>query len=97
MTIAKGSILKYNVLWRLGMHYKYEFFVVTHFSKTGIPMGTYLYPNCEILEMNDTTTKKRWTIGESFGKKRRLPHPSMWDPVSSEEQKNGFITLCCVN
>ena len=96
MSISVGSILKYNVLWKLGMHYQYEFFIVTHVSKTGIPMGTYVKSNSELLEMDDTTTKKLWTIGESFGKKRRLPHPSMWSHVSSEEQKNGFTTLSCV-
>lgn len=97
MMIGVGSILKYNTLWRLGMHYKYDFFMVTHVSKTGIPMGTYLNSKCEVIEMDDTTMKKQWTIGESFGKKRRLPHPSMWDHVSPEEQKNGFTTLCCIN
>ena len=79
------------------MHYKYDFFIVTHVSKTGIPMGTYLNSKCEVIEMDNTTIKKQWTIGESFGKKRRLPHPSMWDHVSPEEQKNGFTTLCCIN
>ena len=79
------------------MHYNYNFFLITHFSKTNKPMGLYLQSTSKCISFDDTTISKQWFIGESFGKKRRLPHPSLWEPVTEDEHKNGIIAVSCLS
>tara|TARA_B100000683_G_scaffold67956_3_gene66671 strand:+ start:2520 stop:2813 length:294 start_codon:yes stop_codon:yes gene_type:complete len=93
-----GDLLKYNRLWRAGMHYSYVFFVVTHVTSKGTPMGRYVAPSKKVEQASHDTTTIRWRVdpGRTGGAIRRLPHPGRWEAVTEEELEHGVVATSCV-
>lgn len=92
----RDDILKYNRLWRAGMHYDYEFFVVSHVTQKGTPMGWYL--ECEKMylkgDMDYSTSRFKANVHKR-GKLARLRHPRMWQKMGRDEIDNGIVATSC--
>ena len=99
-THQPGDILKYNTLWKLGHHFCFEFFKVSHVTAKGSVMGWRLASKSRVEETDGQTfSRKVWIVDtESSGKSvLRLPHPASWDKVTSEEVSNGVRATSCVS
>lgn len=97
MLHATGTILKYNTMWRAGMHYNYIFFKVSHKTKKGNTMGRVVACKRSVIEYNHDYHTDKWQIDVSrtISKIRRLPHPDLWEVVSEEELMNGIQQTSC--
>ena len=95
---SPDTILKYNTLWRGGAHYNYIFFRVTHVTKRGTIMGRYLRSQRKVEAWDHDYSTSHWLVesGTSESKVRRLPHPSMWKPLTPDELSNGIRATSCV-
>lgn len=94
----ENSVLKYNTLWRSGMHYNFIFFKVSHITKKGSVMGRYLTTIKKNEAFDHDYSKDRWIVDASItsSKLRRLPHPRMWDLTTDSELKHGICETSCV-
>jgi len=88
---ADGALLKYNTLWRSGMHHAYVFFKVTHTETNGTVMGTRVTATRKCERRDDNSSCERWDIGLPRGAVRRLPHPKRWTRVSQQEVEDGYV------
>ena len=95
---SPGTVLKYNTLWRAGMHYHYVFFRVTHITKRGTIMGRYVQSKEINEEWTHDYSTSRWTVetGPSKSRIRRLPHPKTWHPLTPDELSDGIRATSCV-
>lgn len=99
---AAGDLLKYNRLWRAGMHFDYIFFRVSHMTSKGTIMGHYV-PAQRVTEqwsVEYQTRTERWTVDSSLspvGRPRRLPHPSLWRLMTDEDVREGVRDTSCLS
>lgn len=96
---ATGTILKYNQLWRGGMHYDYKFFKVTHTTLKGNVMGHYIAAERTNEAWDHDYSTDRWIVKPSriVGKRnRRLPHSRLWEPMNADELEVGIRQTSCV-
>lgn len=93
---ANGTLLKYNALWKAGMHYDYKFFRVTKTTPKGNFMGNYVRSTRTLLHFDHDTSSERWQIGAPMDRICRLPHPTHWRPVTEEEESQGIVATSCV-
>ena len=95
---SPDTVLKYNTLWKAGMHYNYVFFRITHITKRGTIMGRYIRSERTLEEWSHDFTTTRWTVNSnsSEGKIRRLPHPNLWKVLTPEELSDGICATSCV-
>ena len=91
-----GALLKYNTLWRSGMHHAYVFFKVTHTTPKGTVMGMRVTATWRCEQSDNNSLCERWDIGLPRGAVRRLPHPKRWTRVSQKEVKDGVRAVSCV-
>ena len=98
MPHVTGTILKYNKLWRAGMHYNYVFFKVSHETSKGNIMVHFVACKRSNEAFDHDYSTDRWNIDASrtIGKLRRLPHPRLWEMVHEEELINGIRQTSCV-
>jgi len=92
-----GALLKYNTLWRSGMHHAYVFFKVTHTTTKGTVMGMRVTATWTCEHSDDNSSCERWDIGVPHGAVRRLPHPRRWTRVSQQEVEDGVRAVSCVH
>lgn len=93
-----GALLKYNTLWRAGMHYNYVFFKVSHTTDKGTIMGHYIESTRTCEYFDHDVSRNRWRIGDASAKSRlqRLKHPSLWEAVTETEIEEGVSATSCV-
>ena len=96
---ARGTVLKRNTLARLGMHYNYEFFKVSHVTTKGTVMGWPLGSNCTTEYSDHNVRTDRWHVQEteSGSRKKRLAVPYAWEVVTEDEIINGVRATSCVS
>jgi len=98
-----GDILYFNTLWKLGAHYHYEFFFVTHVTPKGNVMGHYMHSTCDPKEHGVGYRTEEWRVCQPPQLKderapaRRLPKPNMWSKLSDEQLSNGIRVTNCVD
>ena len=96
-----GTLLKYNSLWRLGAHYDWKVFRVSHVTQKGNVMGNLLKPHCETLFYDHDSRRDRWTIPTHPRPKHatvtRLKLPRLWEYVTADEKENGIVSTSCVS
>ena len=93
----RDDVLKHNRLWRAGAHYDYEFFVVSHVTPKGTPMGWYLECKKTYLkgDSNYSTVHFKANISKR-DKLKRLRNPRMWDKMDASEIEKGVVATSCV-
>lgn len=98
MQFESGVILKYNRLWRSGMHYEYTFFKVTHITAKGTIMGKFLHSTRTNEAWDHDARTDCWRVHatQTCGKTRRLPHPRLWQEVEEEDLVRGIRATSCV-
>jgi len=93
-----GDVLKYNTLWKLGQHYSFDFFKISHITPKNNIMGWRL-SSTRTNETFDFDAKVDfWTVDINGANKKlfRLPHPELWDVMTEEEILNGIRRTSCV-
>lgn len=98
MSFQFGDVLSHNKLWRAGMHYDYEFFVVSHETKKGTIMGWYL--DCEKTYLNHDFGYSTVNFKANMHKRdklKRLRHPRMWEKMDASKIEDGIVATSCVN
>ena len=93
-----GDVLMYNKLWKLGQHYCFDFFKVSHITAKNNVMGSYLSSTRTNEHFDFNESVDLWIVDtSSLSKKTRLPHPGLWHKMSNEEISNGVRKSSCVN
>lgn len=94
-----GEILKHNTLWRLGMHYEFEFFMVSHVTPAGNVMGWPLSATKSIERMDHDSITSRWHVDttQPTGRVKRLPHKGLWEEVEAKELTHGVRATSCLS
>lgn len=98
-TWESGAVLKCNTLWRLGMHYNYEFFMVSHTTPSGNVMGWPLRATRTLEECSHDYTTSRWDVDATrpTGRVKRLAKAWSWQLVEPDELATGVRATSCVS